>query len=141
MEDDDSNRQPTSSKQRQAKKWGCGNKLARKSESGKFSHFFVNARRFVGHFAAIGRLCRATIQFHQEQPRGIHSLCRYSLRGFAISCSERKLNVVEISGIYLSDPIAPEKAVMNRYRNAPGMRGPSKASPTTQCQKCLQRDM
>ncbi|KAJ5995771.1 hypothetical protein N7481_002748 [Penicillium waksmanii] len=30
---------------------------------------------------------------------------------------------------------------MNRYRNAPGMRGPSKASPTTQCQKCLQRDI
>ncbi|OOQ84031.1 hypothetical protein PEBR_31949 [Penicillium brasilianum] len=31
---------------------------------------------------------------------------------------------------------------MNRYRNAPGLRsGPSKASPTTLCQKCLKRDI
>lgn len=134
--------QPQACKGKQKRNGGCGNELARKSESGKFSHFFVNARRFVGHFAAIGRLCRATIQFHQEQPRGkIHSFCRYSLRGFAISYFRRRLNLVEIPGIHSSDPIAPEKAVMNRYRNAPGMRGPSKASPTTQCQKCLQRDM
>lgn len=31
--------------------------------------------------------------------------------------------------------------LMNRYRNAPGFGGPSKASPTTLCQKCLKRDM
>ena len=30
---------------------------------------------------------------------------------------------------------------MNRYRNAPGLRGPSKASANTLCQKCLKRDM
>ncbi|CAG8419172.1 unnamed protein product [Penicillium salamii] len=30
---------------------------------------------------------------------------------------------------------------MNRYRNAPTLRGPSKASATTLCQKCLKRDM
>ncbi|PLB44013.1 hypothetical protein P170DRAFT_441460 [Aspergillus steynii IBT 23096] len=28
---------------------------------------------------------------------------------------------------------------MNRYRNAPGARGPSKATPSTLCQKCLKR--
>ncbi|PYH41541.1 zinc finger CCHC-type containing 10 [Aspergillus saccharolyticus JOP 1030-1] len=28
---------------------------------------------------------------------------------------------------------------MNRYRNAPGLRGPSKATASTLCQKCLQR--
>ncbi|OQD77542.1 hypothetical protein PENDEC_c002G01391 [Penicillium decumbens] len=30
---------------------------------------------------------------------------------------------------------------MNRYRNAPGLRGPSKASANTLCQKCLKRDI
>ncbi|KAJ5935895.1 hypothetical protein N7454_005193 [Penicillium verhagenii] len=30
---------------------------------------------------------------------------------------------------------------MNRYRNAPTLRGPSKASANTLCQKCLKRDM
>ncbi|KAJ5622847.1 hypothetical protein N7490_011452 [Penicillium lividum] len=30
---------------------------------------------------------------------------------------------------------------MNRYRNAPSLRGPSKASANTLCQKCLKRDM
>ncbi|KAA8652198.1 zinc finger CCHC-type containing 10 [Aspergillus tanneri] len=30
---------------------------------------------------------------------------------------------------------------MNRYRNAPGVRGPSKATATTLCQKCLKRDI
>ncbi|CAI7599774.1 unnamed protein product [Penicillium bialowiezense] len=30
---------------------------------------------------------------------------------------------------------------MNRYRNAPTLRGPSKASATTLCQKCLKRDI
>ncbi|PYH82129.1 hypothetical protein BO82DRAFT_383180 [Aspergillus uvarum CBS 121591] len=29
--------------------------------------------------------------------------------------------------------------MMNRYRNAPGLRGPSKATASTLCQKCLQR--
>ncbi|RAL00286.1 zinc finger CCHC-type containing 10 [Aspergillus ibericus CBS 121593] len=29
---------------------------------------------------------------------------------------------------------------MNRYRNAPGLRGPTKATPSTLCQKCLKRD-
>ncbi|KAJ5086324.1 hypothetical protein NUU61_007631 [Penicillium alfredii] len=29
---------------------------------------------------------------------------------------------------------------MNRYRNAPGLRGPSKATASTLCQKCLKRD-
>ncbi|RAK93664.1 hypothetical protein BO79DRAFT_186350 [Aspergillus costaricaensis CBS 115574] len=28
---------------------------------------------------------------------------------------------------------------MNRYRNAPGLRGPTKATPSTLCQKCLKR--
>ncbi|KAL4987581.1 zinc knuckle-domain-containing protein [Aspergillus falconensis] len=28
---------------------------------------------------------------------------------------------------------------MNRYRNAPGLRGPNKATPSTLCQKCLKR--
>ncbi|CAG8123307.1 unnamed protein product [Penicillium olsonii] len=32
-------------------------------------------------------------------------------------------------------------AFMNRYRNAPTLRGPSKASATTLCQKCLKRDI
>ncbi|KAJ5562207.1 hypothetical protein N7461_000968 [Penicillium sp. DV-2018c] len=30
---------------------------------------------------------------------------------------------------------------MNRYRNAPTLRGPSKATASTLCQKCLKRDM
>lgn len=30
---------------------------------------------------------------------------------------------------------------MNRYRNVPGNKGPSRASPNTLCQKCLKRDM
>ncbi|KAI9928560.1 hypothetical protein MW887_001774 [Aspergillus wentii] len=30
---------------------------------------------------------------------------------------------------------------MNRYRNAPGLRGPTKASASTLCQKCLKRDI
>ncbi|PTU22433.1 hypothetical protein P175DRAFT_0507278 [Aspergillus ochraceoroseus IBT 24754] len=30
---------------------------------------------------------------------------------------------------------------MNRYRNAPGVRGPSKATASTLCQKCLKRDI
>ncbi|KAL3480103.1 hypothetical protein BJX99DRAFT_47189 [Aspergillus californicus] len=30
---------------------------------------------------------------------------------------------------------------MNRYRNAPGVRGPTKATASTLCQKCLKRDM
>ncbi|KAJ5936949.1 hypothetical protein N7466_003399 [Penicillium verhagenii] len=30
---------------------------------------------------------------------------------------------------------------MNRYRNAPSLRGPSKASANTLCQKCLKRDI
>lgn len=29
---------------------------------------------------------------------------------------------------------------MNRYRNIPGQRGPSKATASTLCQKCLKRD-
>ncbi|QMW25414.1 hypothetical protein G4B84_000659 [Aspergillus flavus NRRL3357] len=30
---------------------------------------------------------------------------------------------------------------MNRYRNAPSLRGPTKATASTLCQKCLKRDM
>ena len=32
-------------------------------------------------------------------------------------------------------------STMNRYRNVPGLRGPTKASQLTLCQKCLKRDM
>lgn len=35
----------------------------------------------------------------------------------------------------------PTCVPMNRYRNAPTLRGPSKASADTLCQKCLKRDM
>lgn len=36
----------------------------------------------------------------------------------------------------------PPPPAMNRYRNVPGARsGPTKATPSTLCQKCLQRDM
>jgi len=56
---------------------------------------------------------------------------------------ERSRSVILVRAIW--DTFVPSTttvaAIMNRYRNAPGMRGPSKASPTTQCQKCLQRDM
>ena len=36
--------------------------------------------------------------------------------------------------------ISGYSAMNNRYRNAPGLRGPTRATASTVCQKCLKRD-
>lgn len=76
-------------------------------------------RRFFGSSVRGSQFCRRSPLWW---PRMAHGLLSY----FPLSFPN-----------WSTDLMIP----MNRYRNVPGNKGPSRASPNTLCQKCLKRDM
>lgn len=90
------------------------------------------------NFAAPDRFA-ARLRFPIENSRGECGPSSF----FNVVIFDRSLTLTLSSfSVQLSfEASVPGSVPMNRYRNAPTLRGPSKASANTLCQKCLKRDM
>jgi hypothetical protein len=98
-------------------------------------------RTFVGHWAGFSRaLIYPTPHHLPEQPREQAAL-RYTTGSYIFCLSRPASEFGANAKSFLYQPNFAKRAWMNRYRNAPGVRGPSKATASTLCQKCLKRDM